>query len=142
MYDKLLAGYHAYTQDDIEGAGNMLAEINPELLSESAKTVYDEVNGKVNEQYLASVYEKGSGAYNSYNYEEAVTELEKVVQMDEDYDDGNAIYYLAQSYRKLEDTENAKKYYQRVVELHPKTERARTSQSYLDEMGDTATPQE
>lgn len=142
MYDKLLAGYHAYTQDDIEGAGNMLAEINPELLSESAKTVYDEVNGKVNEQYLASVYEKGSSAYNSYNYEEAVTELEKVVQMDEDYDDGNAIYYLAQSYRKLEDTENAKKYYQRVVELHPKTERARTSQSYLDEMGDTTTPQE
>ncbi len=142
MYDKLLAGYHAYTQDDIESAGNMLAEINPELLSESAKTVYDEVNGKVNERYLASVYEKGSSAYNSYNYEEAVTELEKVVQMDEDYDDGNAIYYLAQSYRKLEDTENAKKYYQRVVELHPKTERARTSQSYLDEMGDTTTPQE
>ncbi len=142
MYDKLLAGYHAFTQDDIEGAGNMLAEVNPELLSESAKTVYNEVNIKVNEQYLVSLYEKGSSAYDNRNYEEAVTELEKVVQMDEDYEDGNAIYYLAQSYRKLEDTENAKKYYQRMVELHPGTERARTSQSYLDEMEESAAPEE
>lgn len=142
MYDKLLAGYHAFTQDDIEGAGNMLAEVNPELLSESAKTVYNEVNVKVNEQYLVSLYEKGSSAYDNRNYEEAVTELEKVVQMDEDYEDGNAIYYLAQSYRKLEDTENAKKYYQRMVELHPGTERARTSQSYLDEMEESAAPEE
>lgn len=142
MYDKLLAGYHAFTQDDIEGAGKMLAEVNPELLSESAKTVYNEVNIKVNEQYLVSLYEKGSSAYDNRNYEEAVTELEKVVQMDEDYEDGNAIYYLAQSYRKLEDTENAKKYYQRMVELHPGTERARTSQSYLDEMEESAAPEE
>lgn len=142
MYDKLLAGYHAFTQDDIEEAGNMLAEVNPELLSESAKTIYNEVNVKANEQYLVSVYEKGSSAYDNRNYEEAVTELEKVVQMDEDYEDGNAIYYLAQSYRKLEDTENAKKYYQRMVELHPGTERARTSQAYLDEMGDSTAPEE
>ena len=59
-----------------------------------------------------------------------------MVQLEEDYDDGNAIYYLAQSYRKLEDMENAKKYYQRMVELHPGTERARTSQNYLDEMSE------
>lgn len=142
MYDKLLAGYHAFAQEDIEEAGNMLAEVNPELLSESAKTIYNEVNVKANEQYLVSVYEKGSSAYDNRNYEEAVTELEKVVQIDEDYEDGNAIYYLAQSYRKLEDTENAKKYYQRMVELHPGTERARTSQSYLDEMGDSTAPEE
>lgn len=142
MYDKLLAGYHAFAQEDIEEAGNMLAEVNPELLSESAKTIYNEVNVKANEQYLVSVYEKGSSAYDNRNYEEAVTELEKVVQIDEDYEDGNAIYYLAQSYRKLEDTENAKKYYQRMVELHPGTERARTSQSYLDEMEDSTAPEE
>lgn len=132
-YDKLIEGYHAFVQDDIEGAGNMLAEVNPDLLSATAKTIYNEMNGKVNEQYITSAYEKGESAYNSQKYEEAVTELLKVVQIEEDYDNGNVIYYLAQSYRKLEDMENAKKYYQRVVELHPGTERAKTSQSYLDE---------
>lgn len=135
-YDKLIEGYHAFAQEDTENAGNLLAEVNPDLLSESARNIYNEMNGKVNEQFVASAFEKGESAYNSQNYEEAVTELEKVVQIEEDYDDGNAIYYLAQSYRKLEDMENAKKYYQRMVELHPGTERARTSQNYLDEMSD------
>lgn len=138
-YDKLMESYHAYAQENIEEAGNRLAEVNPDLLSENTRTIYEEINGKVNEQYIASVFEKGQSAYNSQNYEEAVTELEKVVQIEEDYDDGNAIYYLAQSYRKLEDMENAKKYYQRMVELHPRTERARTSQNYLDEMDEEGT---
>lgn len=138
-YDKLMEGYHAFAQENIEEAGNVLAEVNPDLLSDSARAIYDEINGKVNEQYIASVFEKGEKAYNSQNFEEAVTELEKVVQIEEDYDDGNAIYYLAQSYRRLEDMENAKKYYQRMVELHPGTERARTSQNYLDEMAQDST---
>lgn len=138
-YDKLMEGYHAFAQENIEEAGNVLAEVNPDLLSDSARAIYDEINGKVNEQYIASVFEKGEKAYNSQNFEEAVTELEKVVQIEEDYDDGNAIYYLAQSYRRLEDMENAKKYYQRMVELHPGTERARTSQNYLDEMAQDGT---
>lgn len=60
--------------------------------------------------------------------------MEKVVQAEEDYQDGYAIYYLAQSYRQTGDAENAKKYYQRMVELHPGTQRARSSQRYLDEL--------
>lgn len=133
-YDKLVEGYHAYVQGNIEAAGAALAEVKPELLSVSVKAVYDEINGKVNEQYITDIYAKGEAAYNTQNFQEAVTQLEKVVQIQEDYNDGNAIYYLAQSYRKLEDFENARKYYQRMVELHPGTERARTSQTYLDEM--------
>lgn len=135
-YDKLIEGYHAFVQGDVESAGNVLAEVDSELISESARAVYEEINGKVNEQYIASVFAKGESAYNSQNFEEAVTELEKVVQIEEDFDDGNAIYYLAQSYYRLEDKENAKKYFQRMVELHPRTERARKSQSYLDEMAE------
>lgn len=133
-YDSLIAGYDAYTQNNMEEAGNALTEVQPDLLSESARGIYERINGVVNEQYISSIYQKGKTAYNTQNYQEAVTELEKVVQVEEDYDDGNAIYYLGQSYRKLEDMENAKKYYQRMVELHPGTERARTSQSYLDQM--------
>lgn len=133
-YDKLIEGYHAYAQENIEAAGTALAEVKPELLSVSAKAVYDEINSKVNEQYIASIYAKGETAYNNQRFDEAVAELEKVVKIQEDYEDANAVYYLAQSYRKLEDIENAKKYYQRMVELRPGTERARTSQNYLNEM--------
>ena len=50
-------------------------------------------------------------------------------KMDENYENGNALYYLAQAYRKNEDMENAKIYYQKVVELYPNTERAANSQN-------------
>ncbi len=45
--------------------------------------------------------------------------------------------YLAQAYRKNEDMENAKIYYQKVVELYPNTERAANSQNYLDQVRQT-----
>jgi len=64
-----------------------------------------------------------------------------VVQVEEDYNDGYAIYYLAQSYRQTGDMANAQKYYQRMVELHPGTSRARRSQQYLDEMAAQQPPQ-
>ena len=64
--------------------------------------------------------------------------------MDENYHDGYALYYLAQSYRKNNDIDNARTYYQKVVELYPNTERSSRAQKYLDEFGtaeaDTANP--
>ena len=51
--------------------------------------------------------------------------------MDETYENGNALYYLAQSYRKNDDLKTAQIYYQKVVDLYPGTERAATSQNYL-----------
>lgn len=132
-YEQLLLAYDAFSQENIEGAGDILAGVNQDLLSEGAKNVYNGLSTQVNEQYVSAVFTQAKAAYDSQQFAEAAAGLEKVVQLEEDYDDGNAIYYLAQSYRKLEDIENAKKYYQRMVELHPGTERARNSQKYLDE---------
>lgn len=141
-YDKLLAGYNELVAQNIEAAGNYLSEVNPDLLSESSRAIYESVNAQVNQQYIGTVYQQAMQAYNTQDYQAAVTEFEKVVKIEEDYDNGNAIYYLAQSYRKIEDLPNAKKYYQKMVELHPNTERARTSQTYLDQMADVVVPPE
>lgn len=132
-YDQFIAAYDAFAAEDMEKAGTAMAAVKPELLGESSKTIYDALNGQINQQYIKTAYDQGMASYNGRKYEEAAVEFEKVVQIEEDYEDGNALYYLAQSYRKLENIENATKYYQRVVELHPGTERARTSQNYLDE---------
>lgn len=65
-------------------------------------------------------------------YDEAITNLLKVIEMDETYENGNALYYLAQSYRKNDDLDSAKPYYEKVIELYPGTERAATAQNYVD----------
>ena len=77
------------------------------------------------------LYKKGEEAFNTGKYEDAKTNLEKVVALNADHD--YAVYYLARSYENLNDVENAKKYFQRVVELLPaETQRAKTAKAYLD----------
>ena len=131
-YDQLLAAYAAYAAEDIEAAGTALSNVNEEYLSDSAKEIYNTINAQVNEEYIQSLYDAGYSAYNSQNYEEAITNLEKVVEMDETYSDGYALYYLAQAYRRNNDLETARTYYQKIVDLYPGTERAATAQNYLN----------
>lgn len=133
-YEQMITVCYEYSQQNIQAAGDGMEKIDPALLGVQAKSVYDKMNGLVDEQYMAAVYEQAEQDYNSRNFAAAVTGLEKVVQADEDHDDGYAIYHLAHSYRQTGDVENAKKYYQRMIELHPGTQRARASQQYLDEL--------
>ena len=140
-YEQLIVAYDAFAQQNIQGAGDTIANVDSKLLKGQAKAIYDSLNTQVNEQYINAVYAQAEQDYRGNRFPEAITGLEKVVQAEEDYNDGYAIYYLAQSYRQTGDTANAQKYYQRMVELHPGTSRARRSQQYLDEMAAQQSPQ-
>lgn len=131
-YEQLLTAYAAFVAEDIDAAGSALEKINAEDLSDRAKSIYDDVNVKVNEKYLAAMYQEGYTAYSRGDYQTAVEKLDKVVNMDEAYQDGNALYYLAQAYRRMEDMSRAVTYYRKVMEQCPGTERARIAQSYVD----------
>lgn len=132
-YEQLLQAYISYADEDIEAAGAALGNVNAEALSESAKAVYDTINAEVNAEYISTLYKAGTDAYNAQEYKDAIDNLLKVVEMDETYENGNALYYLAQAYRRDDNLEMAKTYYRKVVDLYPNTERAATSQNYLDE---------
>lgn len=131
-YEQLLQAYISYAAEDIEGTGAAIGNVNPEYLSDTAKTTYDTINAEVNAEYISTLYTAGTDAYSKQDFEEAIKNLETVVEMDETYEDGNALYYLAQAYRKNDDLDTAKTYYQKVVDLYPGTERASTSQNYID----------
>ena len=105
-----------------------------DLISDTAKEIYESINATVNDQYLQVTYAESYQAYSSHNYEDAKTGFEKVVEMDETYQDGNAIYYLAQTYRNLGENEKAIEYYQKVMDGYPNTERASNSSRYLEEL--------
>ena len=131
-YENLLKAYLAYETDDIETAGNAIGQVLPEDLSDDAKQIFSTINAKVNEEYLKAVYAEGYEAYSERNYSAAIEDLKKVIELDEAYQNGNALYYLAQAYRKNNDLESAKPYYQRVIELFPNSERAATARNYVD----------
>ena len=131
-YERLLNAYVAYTSDDVISAGQALDKVNTSYLSKKAKSIYKDLNDVVRAQYLDKLSQEGYGYYQRGKYEDAITDLQKIVDEEEDFQDGSAAYYLAQSYRKNGDLDSAKPYYQYVIDNHPGTERARTSQNYVD----------
>ena len=54
----------------------------------------DTINAQVNAEYMAALYKEGYDAYSGKKYDDAVSALSKVVEMDENYENGNALYYL------------------------------------------------
>jgi len=131
-YDQLLQAYIQFETGDINAAGTALGMVYEEHLSEAALEVYKSINAKVNEEYLALLYKDGYNAYSGQDYPKAIENLLKAVELDVSYQNGNALYYLAQAYRKNNDLESAKPYYQKFVELYPDTERAATAARYAE----------
>lgn len=133
VYEQLLAAYDLYAHQDLEGAGTALEGIDADSLTGTASQIYQNMTTQVDEQYIITMYQEGDAAYKSYNYEEAAEKLQKVVDVDPGYGEGYAVYYLAQSYRRLEQNDQAAIYFQKVVELLPGTQRARTAEQFLAE---------
>lgn len=138
-YEQLLNAYTAFAADDVEAAGQALEKVEVSDLSSRAASVYNDVSAKVNEKYLITFYDEGYQAYSRGNYKEAIEKLGKVVEADETYKDGYAVYYLAQSYRRDNNMSQAVIYYQKVIEQNPGSERARVAQTYVDANGGSST---
>ena len=79
-----------------------------------------------------SLYATSQKNYQVANYDTAVTNLEQVVQMDEGYQDGEAMLLLAQSYEKQGEQDKANAYYQKIIEEHEGTQAATDAQEALD----------
>lgn len=131
-YEDLLNAYVAYTSEDTVSAGSYLEKIDSSMLSGQALETYNTINDSVSATYLEDLYNEAYGYYTAYDYENAAKSFQKIVDQDENYRDGSAAYYLAQSYRKLEKMEDAKKYYQYILDNYPGTEKANTAANYVD----------
>lgn len=132
--EALLTAYDAYINENIELAGDTLEGIDEKLLSDNGRKIIKTLREQVNQQYLTKAYEAGMQAYNRYDNEEAINQLSKVVAMDESYDDGNALYNLAQAYRKTEDWQNAIDTYSKVVTLFPDSSLAYNASRYVTQI--------
>jgi TolA-binding protein len=131
-YENLLQAYVSYSGNDVTSAEEQLGKVKKKYLSSSAKEIYNQLNDVVQEKNLAQLYQAGYNSYQSGKYEEAIESLQQIVDAKEDYKDGYAAYYLAQSYRRGGDLASAKPYYQYLVENYPNTERARTASNYAN----------
>ena len=118
-YEELLKAYASYSAGDSAAALQELEAINQDTLSDDAKTLYSSVFSEVGVTAVNDLYKTGYAAYEKGDYDTAIADLGKCYELDNTQ--GDALYFLARSYHKSGDTENAKIYYQKVIEEFPNT---------------------
>jgi len=144
IMDKMIQALQAYMDNPedavtIEGYLDAIAaEVELTETSESFQAMYNKLRGQIGPLLADQYYDIGYKAYMDENYEDAIPNLEKVVQYNEeiryDQDSGYALYYLGNCYKETGDKEKAKEIYRKVVTDIPNTERGRKSQQFLDEL--------
>ena len=139
-YEKLMAVSDQYSSGESSNASmaDALLEISKDTLGEKGQALYDELAGEVFPGACETYSASGTEALEAAEYETAISELGKVVRMDAGYNDGQALYDLARAYWNNDDTENASKYFRRVVDDYGDSEYAEDAQKNLDEIAGSA----
>lgn len=133
-YEQFVTALNAYIGKDENTAYQALTAVNPDHLSEASKGIFETFKTELNNKLVGSLYNEGKSAYYRANYSLATAKLEQVIAIDEKYSSGDAIFHLAEAYRKLEDKEKAIATYQKVIELMPGTAEASTAQDYINDL--------
>ena len=139
-YESLLTAQDQYDSPDYGDAdvAETLLKVSRDSLGANAQAAYDELSAAVYPGACDTYFATGSEALNAEDYQGAVDALAKVVRMDEGYNSGQALFYLAQAYQESGDNDNAATYYQRVVEGYADSEYAAEAQTNLDEVSRAA----
>ncbi|MBQ9926962.1 MAG: tetratricopeptide repeat protein [Lachnospiraceae bacterium] len=86
----------------------------------------------ISPQLATYYYDLGYASYRSDDYEAAIPNLERAYRYDSA--NGDALFYLGNSYRRTGNNDKAKEIYAQVIDDFPGTEKARNSETYLAEI--------
>lgn len=139
-YENLIIAMEQYESDSYsdETMADTLMKINRSSLGEGALERYEEMTSVVFPSACSSLYEAGVESLNVANYDTAIGNLTKVVQMDESYEDGGALLNLGLAHLRNGDSEAATSYLKRVNELFPDTENAQEAKTNLETIAQEA----
>ena len=129
-YENLLKAWQAYNDENYETVANALEGVNSDLLSVEAKSMYDAIMGDIGSSVKQKYQSTAMDAYESGDYATAIENYTKALDIGEP--DFTSMFYLAQAYQKSGDTDNAKTWYQKIIDTFPGTQNASDAQDYLD----------
>lgn len=125
--DYLTAGDIKATASNLEFISN---NVEIEEMSEGFQLLYQAVFESIGPALSKDYYTEGYELYRTEDYQAAVDLLGKSAY----YNPANvdALFYLARTYERMNDKENAILTYDQVIEQFPNTERARSAKKYRD----------
>lgn len=101
-----------------------LLVVQTESLGAVGKATYDAIANEVFTKECDELYPQAVESFEVANYKRVVEKLERVISMNEQYKDGEALLLLMETYQKQNETEKATEKYNRILELYPDTELA------------------
>lgn len=143
-YEALVAVIEHYNQTGYDWAAltDELLAINTSSLGATGKTTYDAIAAKVFEDQCTKLYTSAKQNYGWKNYELAIESLERVMQINEGYKDGDALLILMKCYQDTGNAEMAIEKYNRILELYPDTTIAQSASDYMSSTTTTTTTEE
>ena len=120
-YEIVLNMYEHYRNEDMSDAAmtQELVKVNQNALGTFGKEIYDMISESVFDRYKSVLYNAAWEEYSAANYAEAISDLTLLMQIDEGYDDGEAMYLLSNCYKESGDVDNARIWVEKVAKKYP-----------------------
>lgn len=120
-YEIVLNMYDHYQAEDMSDAAMVeeLLKVNPDSLGAVGREQFNTMTEDIYGRYCETLYYTAQQNFEVANYADAIANLNTVMQMNAGYDDGQAMWLLAQSYSASGDTENANTWTERVQTEYP-----------------------
>lgn len=128
-YEALIAVIANYNNQNYNWStlADELLEITTESLGETGITTYEAIADEVFADQCKKLYASSKNSFSVANYGTVIEKMERVIKMDEEYEEGDALLLLMNAYSKNGDEEKATQIYERILELYPETEVARSA---------------
>ena len=130
-YDNLFAAQNYYNEGDSVTAADYIQLVTRDVLGEQGQTAYDNLYASLSSTIIQGYYDDGNNFYTEENYESAITNFKTVVEIDETYNSGAALFLLGDCYRLTGETELALECFNRVVELYPSNKWGKQAKVYI-----------
>jgi len=123
-YEKLLEAMETYAKASYNRSNLVddLLEIRVEALGETAQETYESISSVVFEEECSSLFNYAQQNFAVKNYQIVVERMERVMEIDPGYADGEAKLLLMETYHELEEAEKAESLYQAILEEYPDTD--------------------
>lgn len=123
-YEALVAAIEHYHQENYDWAklADELLAIKTDALGATGKTIYDTMTQEVYSEQCEKLYTSAKNSYAVKNYGTVIEKMERVIKMNEKYEDGEGLLLLMNAYQGRGDEKDAKVIYDRILELYQGTE--------------------
>lgn len=133
-YELLITAIKHYNEKNYSRSkvADELIAIDSAPFGEVAKASYDAMTKDIYPKQCADIYPGAKANYDVLNYTSARPKLEKILAMDETYENGQVLYMLMNIYIKQGEMNLAAQVYDRILNLYPDTTLAQNATEKME----------